>query len=228
MHTLETIMKTGYDYSWFILTEDIIKKEFVLSGSEQNPDLTDKDIKLLLQERLGSKATSPVEAFMDKGPDFILADDLGTLVRKMNDLAGNDLLDYETIKHEIKARDLQIDNPFTKDPQVAFINNARQFLGDKLVRTAKPHKILSGRNGRLIAVKLNIISRKTLGGIQTNLDGQALNPSMQPIQGLYAAGEASGFGGGGVHGYRALEGTFLGGCIFSGIRAAEGIHHHIQ
>lgn len=228
LHTLETIMKTGYDYSWFILTEDIIKKEFVLSGSEQNPDLTDKDIKLLLQERLGSKATSPVEAFMDKGPDFILADDLGMLVRKMNDLAGNDLLNYETIKHEIKARDLQIDNPFTKDPQVAFINNARQFLGDKLVRTAKPHKILSGRNGRLIAVKLNIISRKTLGGIQTNLDGQALNPSMQPIQGLYAAGETSGFGGGGVHGYRALEGTFLGGCIFSGIRAAEGIHHHIQ
>ena len=105
----------------------------------------------------------------------------------MNDLAGNDLLNYETIKHEIKARDLQIDNPFTKDPQVAFINNARQFLGNKLVRTAKPHKILSGRNGRLIAVKLNIISRKTLGGIQTNLDGQALNPSMQPIQGLYAA-----------------------------------------
>ncbi|OHR77104.1 FAD-binding dehydrogenase [Staphylococcus sp. HMSC34B12] len=228
LHTLETIMKTGYDYSWFISTEDIIKKEFVLSGSEQNPFLTDKDIKLLLQERLGSKATSPVEVFMDKGPYFILADDLGTLVRKMNDLADNDLLDYETIKHEIKARDLQIDNPFTKNPQVAFINNAYQFLGDKLVRTAKPHKILSGKNGRLIAIKLNIISRKTLSGIQTNLDDQALNPSMQPIQGLYAAGEASSFGGGGVHGYRSLEGTFLGVCIFSGIRATEGIHHHIQ
>lgn len=145
LHTLETIMKTGYDYSWFILTEDIIKKEFVLSGSEQNPDLTDKDIKLLIQERLGSKATSPVEAFMNKGPDFVIADDLGTLVRKMNNLAGSDLLDYEAIKHEIKARDLQIDNKFSKDPQISFIHNARQFLGDRLVRTAKPHKILSGK-----------------------------------------------------------------------------------
>ncbi|MBF7015974.1 FAD-binding dehydrogenase [Staphylococcus durrellii] len=227
LHTLQTITKTGYDYSWFILTEDIVKKEFVLSGSEQNPDLTDKDIKLLIKERLGRKATSPVDAFMNKGPDFVMANDLGTLVKKMNDLSGDDLIKYEDIKAEIKARDLQINNKFSKDPQIAFINNARQFLGDKFIRTAKPHKILSGNNGKLVAIKLHIISRKTLGGIQTNIDGQAINHQNLPIKGLYAAGEASGFGGGGVHGYRALEGTFLGGCIFSGIRVAEGINKNV-
>ena len=224
LHTLETIMKTGYDYSWFILTEDIVKKEFVLSGSEQNPDLTNKDIRRLIKERLGKTATAPVQAFLDKGADFVKADDLKTLVAKMNALTGENLIDYNQVKHEIEARDLQLMNTFSKDPQVTFIHNARHFLGDKFIRTSKPHPILSGKNGKLIAVKLHLISRKTLGGIQTDLDGNAFNQSNERIRGLYAAGEASGFGGGGVHGYRALEGTFLGGCIFSGIRAAEGIH----
>ena len=163
---------------------------------------------------------------MEKGEDFVVADDLGTLVKKMNELVDGDLLKYEDIKAEIKSRDLQITNSFSKDPQVAFIHNARQFLGDKIVRTAKPKPFLSNQSGKLIAVKLNIISRKTLGGIQTDLDGRAINQQREPIQGLYAAGEASGFGGGGLHGYRALEGTFLGGCIFSDIRAAEGIDKH--
>ncbi|MCO4330605.1 FAD-binding dehydrogenase [Staphylococcus hyicus] len=224
LHTLETIMKTGYDYSWFILTEDIVKKEFVLSGSEQNPDLTNKDIRRLIKERLGKTATAPVQAFLDKGADFVKADDLKTLVAKMNALTGENLIDYNQVKHEIEARDLQLMNTFSKDPQVTFIHNARHFLGDKFIRTSKPHPILSGKNGKLIAVKLHLISRKTLGGIQTDLDGNAFNQSNERIHGLYAAGEAAGFGGGGVHGYRALEGTFLGGCIFSGIRAAEGIH----
>lgn len=228
LHTLETIMKTGYDYSWFILTEDIIKKEFVLSGSEQNPDLTNKDIQLLIKERLSKQATSPVNAFVEKGEDFVVADDLGTLVKKMNALVNDHLLNYDEIKAEIKSRDLQITNAFSKDPQIAFIHNARQFLGDKIVRTAKPQPFLSNMSGKLIAVKLNIISRKTLGGIQTDLDGRAMNQQSKPIQGLYAAGEASGFGGGGLHGYRALEGTFLGGCIFSGIRVAEGIDKYNQ
>lgn len=227
LHTLETIMKTGYDYSWFILTEDIVKKEFVLSGSEQNPDLTNKDLQLLIKERLGKQATGPVRAFLNKGADFVVADDLKTLTDKMNQLTEEPLIEYQQIKKEIEARDLQLHNPFSKDAQMNFIHNARHFLGDKLIRTAKPHPILGGKNGRLIAVKLHIISRKTLGGIQTNLNGQAFNSEQQPITGLYAAGEASGFGGGGVHGYRALEGTFLGGCIFSGIRAADGIHKDI-
>lgn len=221
LHSLETITKTGYDYSWFVLTEDIIKKEFALSGSEQNPDITNKDIKLLIKERLKSNVTGPVNAFLEKGEDFVVADNLETLVERMNQLTKEDLLDYHQIKAEIESRDLQINNKFMKDPQVASIHNARKFLGDRFIQTAKPHKILD--KNKLIAVKLHLISRKTLGGIQTNLDGQAFNQQNQLIEGLYAAGEASGFGGGGVHGYRALEGTFLGGCIFSGIRVAKGI-----
>ena len=221
LHSLETITKTGYDYSWFVLSEDMIKKEFALSGSEQNPDITNKDVKLLIKERLKSNVTGPVKAFLEKGDDFVTADNLESLVAKMNQLTNEDLLDYQHIKAQIKSRDLEINNKFTKDPQVAFIHNARKFLGDKFIRTAKPHKLLS--NNKLIAVKLHLISRKTLGGIQTNLDGQAFNQDNQLIEGLYAAGEASGFGGGGVHGYRSLEGTFLGGCIFSGIRVAHGI-----
>lgn len=221
LHSLETITKTGHDYSWFVLTEDIIKKEFALSGSEQNPDITNKDIKLLIKERLKSNVTGPVNAFLEKGEDFVVADNLETLVERMNQLTKEDLLDYHQIKAEIESRDLQINNKFMKDPQVASIHNARKFLGDRFIRTAKPHKILD--KNKLIAVKLHLISRKTLGGIQTNLDGQAFNQQNQLIEGLYAAGEASGFGGGGVHGYRALEGTFLGGCIFSGIRVAKGI-----
>ncbi|TDL98088.1 FAD-binding dehydrogenase [Macrococcus brunensis] len=221
LHTLESITKTGYDYSWFILTEDIIKKEFVLSGSEQNPDLTGKDYRQILKERLSSHATGPVEKFRTDGADFVEADNLRDLVSEMNSLAGNNLLDYETIKKQIELRDLQVDNPFSKDPQITFINGARHFLGDKLIRTAKPHKFLDGR--KLIAVKLHIISRKTLGGIQTDLNSQVFNQHEELIEGLYAAGEVAGFGGGGVHGYGALEGTFLGGCIFSGLRAAIGI-----
>ncbi|MGW8015952.1 FAD-binding dehydrogenase [Staphylococcus xylosus] len=221
LHSLETITKTGYDYSWFVLTEEIIKKEFALSGSEQNPDITNKDIKLLIKERLKSNVTGPVNAFLEKGEDFVTADNLETLVEKMNQLTTEDLLDYHQIKAAIESRDLQINNKFVKDAQVASIHNARKFLGDRFIRTAKPHKILD--KNKLIAVKLHLISRKTLGGIQTNLNGQAFNQQNQLIEGLYAAGEASGFGGGGVHGYRALEGTFLGGCIFSGIRVAEGI-----
>lgn len=221
LHSLETITKTGYDYSWFVLTEEIIKKEFALSGSEQNPDITNKDIKLLIKERLKSNVTGPVNAFLEKGEDFVTADNLETLVEKMNQLTKEDLLDYHQIKAAIESRDLQINNKFMKDAQVASIHNARKFLGDRFIRTAKPHKILD--KNKLIAVKLHLISRKTLGGIQTNLNGQAFNQQNQLIEGLYAAGEASGFGGGGVHGYRSLEGTFLGGCIFSGIRVAEGI-----
>lgn len=221
LHSLESITKTGYDYSWFILTEDIIKKEFALSGSEQNPDITNKDIRLLIKERLKSNVTGPVNTFLEKGEDFVVADNLEMLVEKMNQLTDENLLDYHHIKAELESRDLQINNKFTKDAQVAFMHNARKFLGDKFVRTAKPHKLLA--QDKLIAVKLHLISRKTLGGIQTNLDGQAFNQHNQLIAGLYASGEAAGFGGGGVHGYRSLEGTFLGGCIFSGIRVAEGI-----
>lgn len=215
LSTLEAIQKTGYDYSWFILTEKIIEKEFALSGSEQNPDLTNKSLKQILKRVLPGPP-APVQAFKDHGEDFIIADSLKDLVDGMNRLAGNELLNFLKIKDQILARDREMENKFTKDLQVMAIQSARNYVGDKLIRVAKPHKLLAPENGPLIAVRLNILTRKTLGGLQTNLNGQVLNEEGEPIQGLFAAGEVSGFGGGGVHGYRSLEGTFLGGCLFTG------------
>ena len=216
--TLAYIMQTGFDYSWFILTQRIIAKEFALSGSEQNPDLTGKSWGGVLA-RATRDVPAPLRAFMEKGEDFIVEPELPTLVKRMNALTGDNLLTVEGVEREIRARDRQIDNPFSKDMQVTALRGARRYLGDKLIRTAPPHKILDSDAGPLIAVRLNILTRKTLGGLQTNLDGRVLGKDGAPVPGLYAAGEAAGFGGGGMHGYSALEGTFLGGCIFSG-RAA--------
>lgn len=210
----------GHDHSWFILTQKIIEKEFALSGSEQNPDITNADRVGLLRERLMSKgAPAPVEAFKSRGADFVVADTLEDLVAMMNKLTDSPLLDPAVIRAQIEARDLQIANPYSKDAQIQGIRNSRRYLGDRITRTAAPHRILDPDAGPLIGVKLHILTRKTLGGIQTDLFSRALGPDGQPIDGLYAAGEVAGFGGGGVHGYNALEGTFLGGCLFSG-RAA--------
>ena len=217
--TLQHIMQTGFDYSWFILTRQIIAKEFALSGSEQNPDLTAKSWPQVIR-RAASGIPAPVKAFMEHGEDFIVERDLAELVRRMNALVGGaPLLSLETVEHEIRARDGQLDNPFCKDMQIMAVRNARAYLGDRLTRVAKPHKLLDARAGALIAVRLHVLTRKTLGGLQTDLDSRVLAADGQAVSGLYAAGEAAGFGGGGMHGYRALEGTFLGGCIFSG-RAA--------
>jgi len=219
--TLSHIMGTGFDYSWFILTKKIIQKEFALSGSEQNPDLTGKSWRQVLG-RATSGIPGPVKAFMEKGEDFIVEADLSTLVARMNALAGGEpLLDVAEVEREIRARDRQLDNPFSKDMQITALRGARAYLGDKLIRTAKPHKMLDPANGPLIAVRLNILTRKTLGGLQTDLDSRVLGADGQAVAGLYAVGEAAGFGGGGVHGYAALEGTFLGGCIFSGRSAGR-------
>lgn len=222
LSTLEAIQKTGYDYSWFILTQAIIEKEFALSGSEQNPDLTGKNIRKVLGRALPG-ASAPVQAFLDKGEDFIIADNLSDLVASMNKLSNDHLLNFTDIERQIQARDREIDNVFNKDLQVTAIRGARNYIGDKLIRVATPHKILEPKNGPLIAVRLHIVSRKTLGGLQTDLSGRVLGSNGEVIPGLYAAGEASGFGGGGVHGYRALEGTFLGGCIFTGREAGRAI-----
>jgi uncharacterized protein len=217
--TLKHIMETGYDYSWFLLTQRIIEKEFALSGSEQNPDFTGKSWRKVVGRARGG-VSGPVKAFMDKGEDFIVERDLSTLVKRMNELAGGEpLLSVEVIAREIAARDRQLDNPFCKDIQIMAIRAARRYLGDRLIRTARPHRLLDPDAGPLIAVRLHILTRKTLGGVQTDLDSRVMNADGQPVEGLYAAGEVAGFGGGGVHGYAALEGTFLGGCIFSG-RAA--------
>jgi predicted oxidoreductase len=217
--TLRHIRTTGYDYTWFVLTQKIIAKEFALSGSEQNPDFTARSWRQVIA-RARAGVPGPVRAFMEKGEDFIVERELPELVRRMNALVGGEpLLELATVEREIRARDRQIDNPFAKDMQIVAMRGARAYLGDRLIRVATPHKLLDPAAGPLIAVRLNILTRKTLGGIATDLDSRVIGPDGQPVPGLYAAGEAAGFGGGGMHGYRALEGTFLGGCIFSG-RAA--------
>ena len=219
--TFKAILNTGYDYSWFVLTQKVIKKEFALSGSEQNPDFTSaKWIEVIKQRILsGKKATGPVEAFKEHGEDFVVADTLTELVKGMNAITDDPLIDEADLRRQIEARDAQVDNPFSKDAQMTAIQAARHYRGDKLIRTASPHKFLDPDNGPLIAVRLNLITRKTLGGLQTNLDSQMVGADGKVIPGLFAVGEVAGFGGGGYHGYNALEGTFLGGCIFTG-RAA--------
>src|SRR5882724_11892222 len=213
--TLEHIMGTGYEYTWFLLTQKIIEKEFALSGSEQNPDLTNKSVRQLLG-RIGSGAPGPVEAFKKHGADFVVADTLARLVEGMNALTEKPLLDLADVARQVEARDREIGNKFTKDLQVTAIHGARMYRGDRLIRVAAPHRLLDPKAGPLIAVRLNILTRKSLGGLQTDLSGRVLRADGEPLPGLYAAGEVAGFGGGGMHGYRALEGTFLGGCLFSG------------
>jgi predicted oxidoreductase len=220
--TLEYIAKSGYDYTWFVLNAKIIGKEFGLSGQEQNPDLTQRSVRQLLASRAGSGAPGPVQAFMNRGVDFVTANSLRELVSAMNALPDVAPLDYATVAEEVTARDREVANNFTKDGQITAIRAARGYLGDKLGRVVAPHRLVDPKAGPLIAVKLHILTRKTLGGLETDLDSRALGADGTPLNGLYAAGEVAGFGGGGVHGYRALEGTFLGGCIFSGRAAGRG------
>ncbi len=221
--TLRRILSTGHAHSWFVLTQSIIEKEFALSGSEQNPDLTGATWSGVLRERLGKGATAAVEAFKTNGEDFVVARDLETLVDGMNRITPEAPLDPAGIRAQIETRDAQIGNRVTKDAQVVAIRGARAYLGDRLVRTAKPHRILDPRHGPLIAVRLSILTRKSLGGLHTDLSGRALRDDNEVFPGLFAAGEAAGFGGGGYHGYNALEGTFLGGCIFSGMAVGEAV-----
>ena len=218
--TLAHLRSTGHDHSWFVLTQKIIEKEFALSGSEQNPDLTGKSIRQVLA-RVRAGAPGPVEAFKEHGKDFVVAATLEELVGGMNSLTDVPLLDLDHVRGQLEARDREIDNAFSKDAQITAIRGARHYRGDRLIRVASPHRLLDPQAGPLIAVKLHILTRKSLGGLETDLDGRVLRPDGAPLPGVYAAGEVSGFGGGGMHGYRSLEGTFLGGCLLSGRQAGR-------
>ena len=215
--TLEYIAQTGHDYTWFLLNARIIAKEFGLSGQEQNPDLTGRSVRAVLDRARNGPA--PVHAFVDKGVDFVTADSLHDLVAAMNTVPDVEPLDFATVEAEVTARDREVANRFTKDSQITAIRAARGYLADRISRVVAPHRLTDPKAGPLIAVKLHILTRKSLGGLQTDLDSRVLRGDGEVLPGLYAAGEAAGFGGGGVHGYRSLEGTFLGGCVFSG-RAA--------
>ena len=216
--TLEYIATTGQDYTWFVLNARIIAKEFGLSGQEQNPDLTGRSVRAVLARgRDGGPA--PVRAFVDKGVDFVTGNTLRELVAAMNNVPDVEPLDYATVEAEVTARDREVANKFSKDSQITAIRGAREYLPDRIARVVAPHRLTDPKAGPLIAVKLHILTRKSLGGLETDLQARALRQDGTVFDGLYAAGEAAGFGGGGVHGYRSLEGTFLGGCVFSG-RAA--------
>jgi predicted oxidoreductase len=218
--TLEHLRTTGYDHSWFVLNKRIVAREFALSGSEQNPDLTGRSIRGVI-DRIRAGVPGPVQAFLDQGEDFVTATSLPDLVERMNRVTEHPLLDLATVDREVRARDREVANPFTKDAQVAAIRGSRRYLGDRLTRTVKPHRLLDPAAGPLIAVRLSVLTRKTLGGIQTDLESRVLAQDKNPVPGLYAAGEVAGFGGGGMHGYRSLEGTFLGGCLFSARQAGR-------
>ncbi|WP_433219592.1 FAD-binding dehydrogenase [Dactylosporangium sp. CS-047395] len=220
LSTLRHITATGHDHSWFILTQKIIEKEFALSGSEQNPDLTNRSVRQVLQ-RVKKGAPGPVEAFKQHGADFVVATTLDELIAGMQKLEPGVPLDAAAIRDTVVARDREMANTFTKDAQITAIRGARSYRGDKLIRVATPHRLLDPKAGPLIAVRLNILTRKTLGGLETDLSGRVLRADGSPLPGVYAAGEVAGFGGGGMHGYNSLEGTFLGGCLFSGRTAGR-------
>jgi predicted oxidoreductase len=219
---LRHITASGFDHSWFLLNQRTIGPEFALSGSEQNPDLTGKDLRQLLG-RARPGPTQPVADFLAKGEDFVVSRSLPELVHGMNALIGEDLIDLARLENEVVARDRQIAGGFGKDPQVTATTAARRYVGDRLTRIVKPHQLLDPDAGPLIAVRLWILTRKTLGGLETDLSGRVLQEDGSPLRGVWAAGEVAGFGGGGVHGYRSLEGTFLGGCLFSGRVAGRAL-----
>jgi predicted oxidoreductase len=221
--TLEHIMTTGHDHTWFVLTQKIIEKEFALSGSEQNPDITSKSVKAVLRSRVGSGAPGPVEAFMRHGSDFIVEPTLERLVAGMRALEPGVELTFAQVEREVVARDREMDNTYSKDLQVVALRGARKYLPDRIARVAAPHRLLDPKAGPLIAVRLSILTRKSLGGLETDLSSRVLGEDGKPVAGLYAAGEVAGFGGGGMHGYRSLEGTFLGGCLFSGRAAGRAV-----
>lgn len=219
---LQHIVARGDDHSWFVLNRTIMGTEFALSGSEQNPDLTGRDVRGVLRRALPG-AVAPVARFAERSEEFVWADDVAALAEGMNRLTGTDRIDPAALERTVRARDAQVASGMGKDPQVVATAMARRYVVDRLVRVATPRPLLEPRDGPLLAVRLSVLTRKTLGGLHTDLAGRVLRTDGTALPGLWAAGEASGFGGGGMHGHRALEGTFLGGCLFSGRVAGRAV-----
>lgn len=219
---LRHVTGRGDDHSWFVLDRTILGAELALSGSDQNPDLTGRSVPALAQRVLPG-AVGPVEEFARRSPDFVTAGTPAGLAAAMNALTGTDRVDAERLARTIEARDAQVATGLGKDLQVTATAMARRYVVDRLVRVAPPHRMLDPAHGPLHAVRLSLLTRKTLGGVATDLEGRVLRPDGEVLPGLWAVGEAAGFGGGGVHGHRALEGTFLGGCLFTGRTAGRAL-----
>lgn len=219
--TLRHITRAGDAHSWFVLDHETIGREFALSGSEQNADLTGRSISRVAG-RARPRPTPEVSAFLHHGPDFVTGNTVTELADAMNRVSGAGPVSAGGLRDLLRDRDRQVTSGLGKDPQIVATAAARRYLGDRLTRIARPHAYLTrgteraGRGGPLIAVRLRVLTRKTLGGLETDLTARVLTGTGEPLPGVYAAGEAAGFGGGGMHGHRSLEGTFLGGCLFSG------------
>ncbi|MGB7449196.1 MAG: FAD-binding dehydrogenase [Ornithinimicrobium sp.] len=225
--TLRHLRGTGHDHSWMVLTRTMLGKEWALSGSEQNPDLTGRSVPGVIG-RARSDLAEPIRAFVDAGIDIVSGNSVAELAAKMNALAGSALIDRRELHATINARDAQLANPFGKDAQLFAVNAAREYRGDRMMRTAKPHRLTDPHHGPLVAARMHVLARKTLGGLQTDLRSRVQSTGADAVPGLYAAGEVAGFGGGGMHGYRSLEGTFLGGCLYSGRSAGRAVAEDLR
>ncbi len=220
---VEQILKTKHQYSWSIMNWKIAIKELAISGSNYMTAFRNRDKFTMIKEvLLGNKKL--VNRLIDESDHFVVADNINELVKKMNQQFNNNLVDLEILKRDLQNYDDEIDRgkSYFNDEQLRRLINFRLYRGDK-IRTSKFQKILDPKAGPLIAVKEFILSRKSLGGIPTNLNSQVINKEGNVISGLYAVGESSGFGGGGIHGSRSLEGTFLGSCILTGRVAGANI-----
>jgi predicted oxidoreductase len=222
-HALERMCEDERKYSWLVCNWKIACRELDVSGSEHNPLIREKRLIRFVTSVLTGKPNL-VRYFVEHCPDFVTADSLHELARGMNELTGTNDVDAELMESEVRRYDdnLARGKSLWNDDQIRRIAQLRNWRGDRL-RTAKFTQITDPKAGPLIAVKLQPMARKSLGGIQTDLESRALDKSGNPIPGLYAVGEAAGFGGGGLHGKRSLEGTFLGGCVFSARLAAKSI-----
>jgi predicted oxidoreductase len=203
-------------YSWQLMNRRIALKELAVSGAEFNPSVRERRwLGFARDLLLGNRWL--YREMLEGCPDFVQASDLAGLVARMNALQGDQAVELARVRAGVEAYDAQIarGSALHNDEQLRRIAQLRQWKGDR-IRTCKPRPMLDPRAGPLIAVREHIISRKSLGGMQTDVASRVLDLAGQPIAGLLAAGEAAGFGGGGLHGLRALEGTFLGGCVLSG------------
>ncbi|MFN3603607.1 MAG: FAD-dependent oxidoreductase [Leptonema sp. (in: bacteria)] len=223
LYLVREILKQAGGYSWHIMNYKIAKKELAVSGSEFNEAIRDKKLLQFLSILLfGNKKL--LNTLMNHCIDFVTANSLEELVKKMNELQTDYKTEYSILQRTIQNYDSMIERgyKFLNDDQLRRIMHLRNYRGDK-IRTCKFQRILDKNAFPLIAIRLHILTRKTLGGILTNLQSRVLNKNFKEISGLYAVGETAGFGGGGIHGIRSLEGTFLGSCIFTGRIAGQDI-----
>jgi predicted oxidoreductase len=222
-YALERMCEDERKYSWLVCNWKIARRELDVSGSQHNPHIREKrTVRFLLSILLGKPRL--VDHFVRHCPDFVIADSLGELGRRMNEVTGDQALDPELMGSEVRRYDSTIarGKSLFNDDQLRRIAQLRNWRGDRL-RTCRFQKIVDPEAMPLLAIRLQVMARKSLGGIQTDLGSRVLHADEEPIPGLYAVGEAAGFGGGGMHGKRSLEGTFLGGCVFSARLAAAAI-----